>query len=214
VPRITLPAPETMTAAQLRVYEEILAGQRKRLVGPLRAVIHRPELADRWQKLGALLRFDTSVPPRLSELAILVTARRWSSQVEWHVHALEAARAGLPQDVIDAIRRAEAPTFADSVDAAVYDFTVELQGSGFIGTATYDTVLGILGTVGIVELTAIVGYYTMVAMTLNAHEIPVPDDEVPPLRPVDAGANGADGQFGLTALPLARRAGTDAGPVR
>lgn len=193
-----------MTTAQLRVYEEIMAGPRDRLVGPLRAAMHRPELAERWQKLGALLRFDTTVSARLSELAILVTARRWNSQVEWYVHVLDAQRAGVPAAVIEAIQAAEAPEFDSAIDAAVYDFTVELQCTGQVGAATYGAVLKALGTVGIVELTAIVGYYTMVAMTLNAHEIPVPDGIVEPLRPL-GGAPIGDRRFnGLTSLPKAK----------
>ena len=193
-----------MTTAQLRVYEEIMAGPRERLVGPLRAAMHRPELADRWQKLGALLRFDTTVSARLSELAILATARRWNSQVEWYVHALEAQRAGLPVGVIEAIQVAEAPEFDSAVDAAVYDFTVELQCTGQVSSTIYSNVLDTLGTVGIVELTAIVGYYTMVAMTLNAHEIPMPDGIAEPLRPVGGAASGERRFDGLTALPKAK----------
>lgn len=193
-----------MTTAQLLVYEEILAGQRGRVVGPLRAAMHRPELADRWQKLGALLRFDTEVAPRLREMAILATARRWNSQLEWQVHALDAERAGVPASVIEAIRLAQSPEFDSAIDAAVYDFTVELQCTGQVGPKTYESVLKTLGTVGIVELTAIVGYYTMVAMTLNAHEIPAPDASAEPLPAVDSGTGGERKIGGLTALPKAR----------
>jgi 4-carboxymuconolactone decarboxylase len=196
-----------MTPAQLRVYEQIVGGRRGRLVGPLRAVLHSPELADRWQKLGALLRFDTSVAPRLSELAILVTARRWNSQIEWYVHAAAALEAGVSQAVVDAIQRAEAPEFDHPVDAAVYDFAADLQVHGVVRPDTYDRVLAILGTVGVVELTAIIGYYTMVAMTLNAHEIPMPDGAAPPLSSVSGGDHADHASGGLTNLPPARLAG-------
>jgi 4-carboxymuconolactone decarboxylase len=201
LPRITLPSPDTMTTAQLRVYEEITSGPRDRIVGPLRAAIHCPELADRWQKLGALLRFETSVAARFSELAILVTARRWNSQVEWHVHAQCALEAGVPDDIIAAIRRGTAPQFEDSIEVAVYNFAVELQTFGEVRTETYNQVLETLGTVGIVELTAIIGYYTMVAMTLNAHEIPMPEGIPPPLPVLAHRDNGQPG--GQTALPRA-----------
>ncbi len=86
MPRIPLPRPEAMSPAQRRVYDEVIAGPRGSFVGPLRAVIHWPELADHWQKLGALVRFRTDFPPRLSELAILATARAWDAQFEWHAH--------------------------------------------------------------------------------------------------------------------------------
>jgi 4-carboxymuconolactone decarboxylase len=84
-----------MTPEQRRIYESIVNGPRGTLVGPLRAALHRPELADKWQQLGELLRYRTSLPPHISEIAILVTARRWNSQVEWHMHAIAAAKAGV-----------------------------------------------------------------------------------------------------------------------
>jgi len=95
MPRIPLPGPEEMTPAQRRVHDAIISGPRGTLIGPLRAAIHNPELAERWSALGEILRFRTSLPKRLSELAILVTGRRWTSQVEWWVHARAAADAGL-----------------------------------------------------------------------------------------------------------------------
>lgn len=197
MPRISLPTPDTMSAEQRAVYEDIVGGPRARLVGPLRAALHNPALADRWQKLGALLRFGTSISPRHSELAILVTARRWNSQLEWYVHAAAAQAAGLPQPVIDAILVAAPPPCADAGDAAVYEYARQLLQHGAVADAAYARVLDLFGEAGTVELTAIVGYYSMVAMTLNAHHIPLPDEGAqPPLRP--AGANAADR---LTDLP-------------
>lgn len=186
-----------MSPAQRLVYDAIVSGPRARLVGPLRAALHNPELADRWQKMGALLRFGTSIAPRLSELAILVTARRWNSQLEWYIHAEAARVAGLPQAVIDAIAQSRAPVFDDAQDAAVYEFARQLQQGGQVSEPVYQQVLATHGEAGTVELGAIVGYYTMVAMTLNLHHIPLPDEGVAdPLAPVAA----ADG---LTALPAA-----------
>jgi 4-carboxymuconolactone decarboxylase len=185
--RIPLPSPESMNPEQRAVYDEIVGGPRARLVGPLRAALHNPALADRWQKLGALLRFGTSVPARCSELAILVTARRWNSQLEWYIHAADARAAGLPQPVIDAILVAAAPDFDDAGDAAVYEYTRQLLQHGVVGDPAYRAVLDIFGAPGTVELTAIVGYYSMVAMTLNAHAIPLPDEgALPPLAPIGA----------------------------
>ena len=196
-PRISLPTPDTMNAEQRAVYDDIVTGPRARLVGPLRAALHNPALADRWQKLGALLRFGTSVSARCSELAILVTARRWNSQLEWYIHAAAAQAAGLPQAVIDAVLVAQSPAFDDAGDAAVYEYTRQLLQQGVVGEAAYQQVLNIFGEAGTVELTAIVGYYSMVAMTLNAHQIPLPDEGAePPLRPV-----GSNTPTQLTALP-------------
>lgn len=205
--RIPLVSPDSMTDEQLRVYERIVAGPRKAMVGPLRAALHNPELAERWQQLGALLRFGTSLSARISELAILVTARRWNSQVEWHIHAEAARKAGISDAVIDAIRQAQAPHFNSLGEIAVYEFARELQESGQISEQTYAEVQRELGVAGVVELTAIIGYYTMVSMTLNAHEIPLPDGSVGPLRPV-AEQNSGDSRYfhGLTHLAQARTA--------
>lgn len=185
-----------MNAEQRAVYDDIISGPRARLVGPLRAALHNPALADRWQKMGALLRFGTSISPRHSELAILVTARRWNSQLEWYVHAKAAQVAGLPQTVIDAMLVATPPVFDDVNDALVYEYARQLLQQGSVDEPAYQAVLAAFGEAGTVELTAIIGYYSMVAMTLNAHHIPLPDEgAVPPLHPV-AGD-------GLTVLPAA-----------
>jgi 4-carboxymuconolactone decarboxylase len=182
--RIPLPDPEAMSPEQRRVYDDIVGGPRGRLVGPLRAALHRPELADKWQKLGAALRYGTSLAPRLSELAILVTARRWDCQLEWYIHAEEAAKAGLAPEVIAALSRAERPAFANDDEAVVYDYAKQVTASGFVNDAAYARAHDILGTVGVVDLTALIGYYSMVAMTLNAHELPLPDNAPPPLGPI------------------------------
>lgn len=190
--RIPLPSPENMTPDQLRVYEEIIGGPRQKIVGALRAAIHCPELADRWQKFGALLRYDVSLPARLKEMVILVTARRWNSQVQWQVHVTYAREAGVPGAIIDAIRDGRSPEFADEVEAGIYDYTRELLEFGEVSPRIYEHVLQNLQEVGVVELTALIGYYSMVAMTLSAHEITLPDEgglTLPALeRPSDASA--------------------------
>jgi 4-carboxymuconolactone decarboxylase len=184
VARIPLPTPDEMTPEQRRVYDAIVTGPRGTLVGPLRAALHRPELADKWQQLGELLRYRTSLPPQISEIAILVTARRWRSQVEWHMHAIAADKAGVAPAVIEAIKRRRRPLEAGAQALAVHDYAVELTRDGHVQQATYDAVLRDWGAAGVVELTAIIGYYTMVAMTLNAHDIPLPAGVEPPLPTV------------------------------
>lgn len=187
--RIPLPTPDTMTDDQKRVYEKIVSGPRGRLVGPLRAALHSPELAERWQALGALLRFGTSLAPRVSELAIVVTARRWNSQIEWHIHAQAARAAGISDAALDAIRARETPVFDNPDDAVVYEFARQIQETGQVEPDLYAQAVARWDAVGVVELTAVIGYYTMVSMTLNAHEIPMPDDAPPPLdTPRQAGA--------------------------
>ena len=170
----------SLSDAQEKVYEKIVAGKRGKIVGPLRAALHSPELADRWQALGEFLRFDTELPKQISELAIISTGRYWNCQLEWVIHAGIAADAGLASDIIESIGTAQAPLFDDPLQSAVYEFTRELLEFGRVSNDVYQAVHGAVGTVALVELTGVIGYYTMVAMTLNAHDVPVPDDEKAP----------------------------------
>jgi 4-carboxymuconolactone decarboxylase len=179
MPRITLPSPDTMSPEQRRVYDKIVSGPRGRIQGPLRAVLHNAELADRWQALGALLRYDTTLTPRQSELAILVTGRACRSPFEWYAHRLEAEKLGIEASVIEAILADTEPTGLSGDDAAVVRFAEELNQTRSVSDATYADALARFGERTVVELTALVGYYTMVAMTLNAHEIPLPEGVAP-----------------------------------
>lgn len=174
--RISFPEPESMNDAQRAVHDQIVSGPRGTIVGPLRAAIHNPVLADCWQRFGQVLRFETKIPTRLNEIAILVTARRWNSVLEWAIHARDAEQAGLDPDVVEAIRTCSYPEFGDDEEAReIYEFARQLVQSGDVDTLAYDAVLLRWGEVGVVELTAVVGYYTMVAMTLNVHRVPLPD---------------------------------------
>jgi 4-carboxymuconolactone decarboxylase len=181
VARILLPVPETMSPEQRAVFDAVVSGPRGALVGPLRAALHNPELAGRWQQLGEILRYRTSLPARLSELAIIVTARRWNSELEWVIHSDAARKAGLPESVIEAINAGRIPKFDDRQDAEVYAFARELQMYGHVSEEAYAPVRERWHERGVVELTAVIGYYTMVSMTLNAHRIPLPDDMRPNL---------------------------------
>jgi len=196
--RIHLPSPEELSAEQREVYDEVVTGVRGKLVGPLRAVLHSPDLARRWSRLGEFLRFSTCLPKRLNELAIIVTGRRWNSQLEFQIHAEAAKAAGLDPAAIDAIRRCEPPRFADEADREVYEFTRQMQQTGDIDPAVHAAVTRRWGERGVVELTGVIGYYTMVSMTLNAHQIPLPDGVEPPLVLPSHG--------GLSVLPPAERA--------
>ncbi len=179
MPRISLPKPETMDAAQRAVHDKVASGRRGKVVGPLRAALHSPELADRWQALGEFLRYNTSLTPRLSELAILVTGRACQAPFEWYAHHAEALKAGVEQSIIDALREQRMPVDASADDAVVIRFATELNATNSVSDETYSAALERFGERTVVELTALVGYYTMVAMTLNAHEIPLPDGVQP-----------------------------------
>ena len=174
-PRIPLPGPEDMNEAQKAVYDKVVSGPRGRLVGPLRAALHNPSLADSWQALGQVLRYETSLPPNLNELAILVSARHWNSELEWTIHASAARKAGLDEPIIEAIRVCEMPAFGHEEEREIYEFSREILENGKVTDAVYAAVLNRWGALGAVELAALVGYYSMVAMTLNAHRIPLPE---------------------------------------
>jgi 4-carboxymuconolactone decarboxylase len=174
MPRITLPSPETMNPEQRKVYDRVIAGPRGRMEGPLRAALHNPALADCWQALGALLRYQTTLTPRQSEIAILVTGRACQSPFEWYAHRRESENIGVEVAIIEAILEQRSPPFLDDGEAVVYQFAVELNRTNSVSDATYAQALMRFGERTVVELTALVGYYTLVAMTLNAHEIPLP----------------------------------------
>lgn len=179
MPRISLPSPDIMDAAQRAVYDKIVSGPRGKIQGPLRAVLHNAELADRWQAFGALLRYGTSLPPRLSEIAILVTGRACRSPFEWYAHRIEGEKAGIEPPIIDALLAQTEPPGMSEDDALVWRYAVELNRDKSVSNATYAAVLQRFGERTVVELTALIGYYTMVAMTLNCHEIPLPEGVQP-----------------------------------
>ena len=181
MPRIPLVTAASMTDAQRRVYDAMKSGPRRSPpVGPLAAAMHRPELAEKWSDLGLVLRFNSSFEPRLREFVILLTGRFWDCQFEWFSHEGEARKAGLSEQTIETLRNGGS-TFPAADEQAIHDYTIELLRNHRAGDATYRRVLDAYGTAGIVELTALIGYYAMVALTLNAHEIGVPEGATPPL---------------------------------
>ena len=182
MPRLTLPAPEAMSPEQLAVYQKVVSGPRGKIEGPLRAALHNAELADRWQALGALLRYGTSLTPQQSELAILVTGRHCRSPFEWFAHRREATKLGFTDELFDDLLACRKPAGLDAVQSAVHDYAAELCRHYSVSATTHATAVAVLGEKGVVELTALVGYYTMVAMTLNAHEIPLPEGVAPAFK--------------------------------
>lgn len=174
--RVPMIDPERLSESQQAVYDKIVSGARGVIVGPLRVALHTPELADRWQSLGEFLRFNSRLPKVASELAIIVTGRYWNSQVEWSIHAGIALNCGVPLEVVEAIRRAEAPVFDDRVQALVYEFARQLLEYGQVDDDTYQALYKLTDKCYLVELTALVGYYSLVAMTLNVHRVPLPEN--------------------------------------
>ena len=181
MPRIPLVSETNMTDAQRRVYDAMMHGPRRSPpVGPLAAAMHRPDLAEAWSALGLVLRFNSSFEPRLREFVILLTGRYWDCQFEWFSHEGEARKAGLSAQTIETLRHGGA-SYQAADEQMIHDYTIELLRTHHAGDATYRRILDAYGTAGIVELTALIGYYSMVALTLNAHEIGPPEGAEPPL---------------------------------
>lgn len=173
--------PDEMSPAQARVAEAAASGKRGRVPAPLRAWIHSPELGERAQRLGEFLRYDTVLGPYLSELAILVTARAWTSHYEWFAHKREGLKAGIEPHVIAAIAANEVPDFADPKARLVYDYAQMLHRSRGVTAELHAAAQEAFGEQGVVELVGLLGYYTLVAMTLNAFEIGLPEAFSPEL---------------------------------
>ena len=176
---------ERMTEAQRAAADELIAGPRKGVKGPFIPLLRSPELMARLQKVGEYLRFDSVLPPRLSEFTTLVVARHWTQQFEWFVHVPLALKAGVPPDTIDALREGRRPRALDDDEACAYDLAEELLRHHGASDATYDAALQRFGEQGVVDLVALVGYFALVSMVLNvAHTPPerVPGvAELPPL---------------------------------
>ena len=171
-----------MNEAQKAVAEAISAGPRGEVRGPYIALVHHPALAGKLQELGEQLRWKSKLPKRLLELAILVTARRWTCQHEWFMHEKLAREAGLDADIIAAIAQRVSPHNSSAEEAAVYQFCVEAHASGRVSDATFDAVKSRFGLDGALELLVTCGYYSLMAMVLNTAGLPLPGDAEPPLK--------------------------------
>ena len=168
-PQPRLPAFDAAKASpeQKAVLDEILSGPRGNLNGPFLGWIHSPELAQHAQRLGAFCRYRTGLPLRLSELAILVTAARWQAQAEWYIHYPIALQAGVPEAVAEQIRTGAEPQFDDADDALIHAFATELYETKRISDETYARAIARFGDEVTINLVGLLGYYALVAMTLN-----------------------------------------------
>jgi 4-carboxymuconolactone decarboxylase len=153
-----------------QLYDQILAA-RGSIAGPFRVWLHSPEFTRRATQLGEFLRYHTSLSPRLSELVTLITARCQACEVEWAIHEPLARKAGLPDEVIEALQADRRPVFAEPAEEAIYDFCQQLHRTHTAEESTLRRLIEALGNKAAIEVTGLCGYYTMVAMTLNAFGI-------------------------------------------
>lgn len=173
--------PDQMSPVQRAVHDAIASGPRQGVRGPLAVWLHRPEMAHHAQALGRYCRYESSLAPRVSELAILELARIWGSEYEWYVHKPHALDAGVRPEIIEAIRCRAAPAFEHPAEAAVHAFLVELHRDRQVSDAVYAEAVAQLGEGGVVDLVALAGYYTLISMTINVFQVALPAGVLPEL---------------------------------
>jgi 4-carboxymuconolactone decarboxylase len=182
--RLPAIAEDRLTAEQRSLMSAIASGPRGtfKMGGPFFCYLHAPAFGELAQKLGAYCRFGTSIAPRLTEFAILATAHMWKAHYEWAAHEPQALKAGVKPATIQALRAGREPTSAPRDERAIYAFVKELYATRRASDRAYKAVHATLGDAGMVELVGLLGYYAMVAMTLNVFRMPVPEGTPLPFK--------------------------------
>jgi 4-carboxymuconolactone decarboxylase len=176
--RLKLLSPGEMSPDQKETYDESIAGKRGAPPAPMMAWLNSPEMARHATRLGGVLRFDTIFPAKLSEIAILVTARHWTSHYEWYAHKRLALKGGMDPKIIEDIRDRRTPSFNDPKGRMIYDVARSLHEARGLTRTLYDEAVKVLTLRGLVEIIGLCGYYTMVSMTLNTFEFDLPEAEL------------------------------------
>jgi 4-carboxymuconolactone decarboxylase len=176
---------EEMTPAQKTMVEHLFAGPRAGANGPFNVLLRSPEMGDIAQQFGASMRFNPSMPRKLNEMAIIITARYWTSQYEWYAHHRAALDAGLSPAIADAIASGRRPTGMQKDEEAVYTFCTELLHTKQVSDATFKTTKDAFGEKGVVDLMGVMSWYQMVSMLLNTDRYPLPDGVQPELKPLN-----------------------------
>ena len=177
-------APEQMNPAQRQLHDEIAAKRRGHVRGPFAIWLRNPTLGDRANKLGNALRADGKLEKRLFELMVLVIARHYSAQYEWFAHADQARNAGVAHETVEALRAGRMPDYARDDERLIDELTRGVLAGGVLDAGLYQRALDALGLDLLIEVVAAIGFYAMVAMTLNTFDAPVPDGTQPlPLVP-------------------------------
>jgi 4-carboxymuconolactone decarboxylase len=166
--------PTKLTRAQREAARELAAGRRGGVIGPFIPALRSPELMRRLQRLGEYLRYDNVLGPRLTELAILLTARAWTQQLEWAYHVASAIEHGVPSRVVAGIAEGRRPVRMARKDAVVYDFFTALERRRSVSDAIYRRAVAAFGEAGVIDLIGVIGYYTTLAMILNVARTPPP----------------------------------------
>ena len=176
-------APSQQTEAQKKAIEEFRAARKTGISGPFVPLLRSPEVMNRARAMGDYLRFNSVLPPRLSEFAILITARRWTQNYEWDAHSQLALQGGLSPDIVKALADGRRPDRMAEDEDILYTFCDELHRNQSISDATYARAVGRFGEQGVIDILGISGYYTLLAMVLNTARTPLPAGRTPALTP-------------------------------
>ena len=170
---------DKLTEAQKKASAEFAEGRGYAVRGPFAAMLRSPEVMLRAKAMGDYLRFKSTIPPRLNEFAILITARQWSQSYEWHAHRPLAEKAGLNPEIALAVADGRRPAGMAADEELVFDFCTELHANRSVSDATYQRALEKFGEQGIIDLTAVNGYYSFIAMVLNVARTALPTGAKP-----------------------------------
>jgi 4-carboxymuconolactone decarboxylase len=178
-------SPEEMTDEQRAVVDAIQSGPRGAgLRGPFNALLRSPALCDLVQRVGAYVRFSSSIPAPLNELAICMAGRKWGAQYEFFAHRRIGIEAGLKPAILDAVAIGQRPEEMSLDETIVYEFVTDLLSTGEVSDRRYGPAVDRFGERGIMDLVGAVGYYSLVSMVLNVAQVPLPEGETPPLKPL------------------------------
>jgi len=175
---------DEMTPPQKTMMDHLVSGERRGAGGPFNVLLRSPEMGDLVQQFGASMRFHSSLPRKLNEMAIIITARQWMAQYEWNAHRTAAAQAGLNEAIIKSIAAGKRPESMDADETIVYNFGTELLNTHQVSDANFKAVKDKFGERGVVDLISVMGYYQLVSMLLNVDRYPLPAGAKPELQPL------------------------------
>ncbi|KXS18432.1 hypothetical protein M427DRAFT_53817 [Gonapodya prolifera JEL478] len=170
---------DQMTPEQIVARNGIVGGPRGGVVGPFNCLLRSPVMCEVAQRVGAAVRFQSSLPAKLNEMVIIMTGRHWNAQFEFYAHRLLAEQAGLDPAIADAIAQNRRPDRMSPEETAVYEFVTELIKTTRVSDANYNRAKSLFGERGVVDIIVAMGYYSLVSFALNVDKYPLPPDAKP-----------------------------------
>jgi 4-carboxymuconolactone decarboxylase len=187
--------PDALTSDQRTLFDAITGGRRRTsagvdgflnaeggLRGPFNAWLHTPDAGQQLQRLGEILRFEGQLPAAAREIAVLCVAAHWQADYEWSAHARIAGSSGVSDAVIETIRTRGKPALTDTAEQAAHDVARAVLEHGQVTDALYARAVDVLGRDALVELVILLGYYSLISMTLNVFQVPLPPGTTPPFE--------------------------------